>query len=102
MNRSWFTVLWVFWAAVLAADAWGAFDCSRAKTNVEKLLCSSEKLAAADERMAQAFRAAFYRSTDRPRLLEAQRSWQLVRRDTCLDVPCLLQAYKARIEELED
>ncbi|MFN0313913.1 MAG: hypothetical protein ACKVQA_02575 [Burkholderiales bacterium] len=77
-------------------------DCSRAKTNVEKLLCSSQRAAAADQDMALAFRTAFARTGDRSALLSDQKRWQESVRDQCLDVPCLLQVYRERTSELED
>ena len=64
-------------AAALAAPvpALAAIDCSRARTNSEKLLCSNSRLAAADQRMAFAFREAINRGIKPEVLMESQRTW---------------------------
>ena len=87
---------------ILANPVWAILDCSKAKSNVEKLLCSSQRAATADQEMALSFRAAFARTSDRAALLSDQKRWQESVRDQCPDVPCLLQVYRERANELED
>lgn len=93
---------WIAGLYMITAHAWAVMDCSRAKTNVEKMLCSSDRAAVADQQMAYAFRAAFARTADRERLLSEQKRWQESVRDQCHDVPCLLQVYRERTSDLED
>jgi uncharacterized protein len=88
-------------ALAAAASAHAATDCSRARTNVERLLCSSDRLAAADQLMAVAFRDAFNRTERRDELLADQDRWRRDVRDQCNDVPCLVRAYEDRTSELE-
>lgn len=76
-------------------------DCSRARSNIERLMCSSDEIAMLDDRVALAFREAAYRATDRRELLEQQHLWQVEVRDVCNDLPCLREAYRKRIEEIE-
>jgi uncharacterized protein len=78
-----------------------ATDCSRAKTNVERLLCSSDRLAVADQLLAIAFRGAFNRTDRREDLVADQERWRKTVRDACNDVPCLVRAYEDRTSELE-
>jgi uncharacterized protein len=78
-----------------------ATDCSRVKTNVDRLLCSSDRLARADQMMALAFRDAFNRTERRDELLADQDRWRTTVRDACNDVPCLMRAYEDRTSELE-
>jgi uncharacterized protein len=91
-------------AAALAAPlpALAAIDCSRARTNSEKLLCSNSRLAAADQRMAFAFREAINRGIKPEVLMESQRNWIRDARDVCNDVECMLRAYEDRTSELQD
>jgi uncharacterized protein len=92
----------IVFAAVLAGPpAWAAIDCSRAKTGVDRLLCSSDRLARADQIMALAFRDAFHRTDRRDALLADQERWRKQVRDACNDVPCLMRAYEDRTSELE-
>ena len=97
-------VLGLCLAATLAAaiPALAAVDCSRAKTNSEKLLCSNSRLAAADQRMALAFREAINRGIRPEVLMESQRTWIHEVRDVCNDVECMLRAYEERTFELQD
>ena len=89
-------------ALILACSpASAATDCSRAKTGVERLLCSSDRLARADQLMAMAFRDAFHRTERREDLLADQERWRKTVRDACNDVPCLMRAYEDRTSALE-
>jgi uncharacterized protein len=88
-------------ALVVPVSAPAAQDCSRAKTNVEKLLCSNPRLAEADERLAFAFRGAIRRGADPKALMEAQGVWIREARDVCNDVECMLKAYEERISDLD-
>lgn len=87
-------------AAPLSVPA--ALDCSRAKSNAEKMLCSNSRLALADERMAYAFRDAIRRGADPAALLQSQRQWTTEIRDACNEVECMLKAYENRTAELEN
>jgi uncharacterized protein len=88
-------------ALAVPASALAALDCSRAKTNTEKLLCSNPRLAEADERLAYAFRGAIRRGADPKVLMEAQGVWIREARDVCNDVECMLKAYEERIWDLD-
>ncbi len=88
-------------ALVVPVSAPAAQDCSRAKTNAEKMLCSNSRLAEADERLAFAFRGAIRRGADPKELMEAQSAWIHDARDVCNDVECMLKAYEERISDLD-
>lgn len=88
-------------ALAVPAPVLAAVDCSRAKSNVEKLLCSNSRLAEADERLALAFRGAIHRGADPQALMESQRVWVHDARDICNDVECMLKAYEERISDLD-
>jgi uncharacterized protein len=94
-------VLAITLALAVPAPVLAAVDCSRAKSNAEKLLCSNSRLAYADERMALAFRGAIHRGADPRMLMEAQRAWIRDARDVCNDVECMLNAYEERISDLD-
>lgn len=96
------TCLLALWVSAVATPCHAIMDCSRARTNVEKLLCSSDRASAADQQMALAFRGAFARTGNRTRLLDEQKQWQDSVRDRCVDVTCLLRVFRERISDLED
>jgi uncharacterized protein len=84
------------------AFAQAALDCSHAKTNSEKMLCSNSRLAEADDRLAAAYRGAMRRGADPKELMDAQRAWLRDSRDVCNDAECMLKAYEERISDLEN
>ncbi|MEQ1880380.1 MAG: lysozyme inhibitor LprI family protein [Burkholderiales bacterium] len=82
--------------------ALGAIDCSRARSNAEKMICSNSRIAVADELMARAFRDAIHRGSDPRAMMDRQRQWIKEVRDVCGDVECMLKAYELRIAELDN
>lgn len=75
-------------------------DCSKATSNADRLVCSNDRLAAAEEGMARAYRDALRRGVDRDRLRSSQREWNQEVRDRCNDAACLERAYAERMSEL--
>jgi uncharacterized protein len=86
---------------VQIGSAWAVIDCSKPKTKVDWMLCSNDKAAREEERMALAFREAMNRTDKREALQQEQRDWNVNVRDVCNDVACLLKAYRERATELE-
>jgi|KBSMisStaDraftv2_1062788.scaffolds.fasta_scaffold4523269_1 uncharacterized protein len=82
-------------------SAWAVIDCSKPKTKVDWMLCSNDKAAREEERMAFAFREAMNRTDKRDALQQEQRDWNVNVRDLCNDVACLVKAYRERATELE-
>ena len=96
MIRLLVSVLCLAWVSPVAAVT----DCSKTKSNVERLICSSDRASVAEQEMALAFRAAFYRAQDKDALIREQEQWRSQVRDACNDVSCLLEAYRQRTSEL--
>jgi len=82
-------------------SAWAVIDCSKPKTKVDWMLCSNDKAAREEERMAFAFREAMNRTDKRDALQQEQRDWNVNVRDLCNDVACLVKADRERATELE-
>lgn len=76
-----------------------SFDCSKAASKIEKLICSSSQTADADRRLTAVYRAAVSKSTDQAALKQQQRDW-LKERNACDDSACLLKVTAARIQAL--
>ncbi len=98
LNLLIFSFLAVFGANV----AFAAIDCSRAKSNVDKLICSSSSLGLAENQMALSYRQAMRRGVEPSQLWQTQLQWQQQVRDTCNDVPCLRKAFENRGAELDN
>ena len=75
-----------------------SFDCNKASTQVEKLICSTDDLSEADTRMANSYRAV---RAENPDALDQQRAWLRNTRNSCKSTVCLREAYSIRINELE-
>ncbi len=76
------------------------FDCGKARTAVEKLICQDGALSALDSKMSQTYQWAL-RDKTRAALVKAQqRKWLHDVRDRCRDIACLGAAYRQRIPML--
>jgi uncharacterized protein len=74
-----------------------AFDCAKASTRVEKLICSEEKLVQLDRELNRLYKEASKREPQGIR--DEQRQW-LKSRNSCVDAACVLAAYEDRVDEL--
>lgn len=81
-------------------DIVASFDCAKASSKVEKLICSDGNTANADSELADTYRAALSRSNDKPALKQAQRDWIAQVRNACGDTDCLTRVTEARVQAL--
>ncbi|QWV95286.1 hypothetical protein KP004_08975 [Geomonas oryzisoli] len=96
------THLFVFLLLITPWEALAAgFDCTKAGTKLEKLICKDLELSAADDRVSLLFKEALKKSTDRDMLLQTQREW-LKRRNAFIDREALLKIYNDRVIELQE
>ncbi|MGF6769477.1 uncharacterized protein P3T18_001947 [Paraburkholderia sp. GAS199] len=77
-----------------------SFDCSKASSKIEKLICSSPQTADADRRLASVYRTAASKSADQSALKQQQRDWLTKERNACGDTTCLVTVTEARIQVL--
>lgn len=90
--------MWCVSACVQAAS----FDCAKAATSAEKLICSSSRVSDLDEYLGRyyaAARAGLGRGG--ACLVPTQRNWLRQVRNVCKDVACLESAYLQRLAELD-
>lgn len=86
---------------LLGAAQAASFDCNKAQTQVEKLICASNKLSTLDESLDKAYRQALKRAATREQPIIGQRQWLRNERNVCQTDACLEAAYTRRIRELE-
>jgi len=77
-----------------------SFDCQKASSKIEKLICSSPDAADADRRLAAAYSAAKSKSADPSAVKADQVAWIKQQRNACGDAACLLETTEARIQAL--
>ncbi len=75
---------------------WAAsFDCTKAASSVERLICSTPALSALDEEVADLYSTQLALASSQPSLRDSQRAW-LRTRDACQDFECIRTSYEAR------
>jgi uncharacterized protein YecT (DUF1311 family) len=77
-----------------------SFDCAKAVSKIEKLICSSPETANADKRLTSTYSTARSHSDDPQRLKTEQMTWMKEKRNVCDDVKCLIGVTENRIQEL--
>lgn len=73
-----------------------SFDCSKAKSDVEKMICQDDELSKMDEKLSEVY-TSFYLLTKE--IKTDQRAW-IKQRNQCQDTNCIKEAYATRAEEL--
>lgn len=78
-----------------------SFDCSKAVTRVEALICGAKALSELDSQLAETYRAAGATSSEQAAAVKRQqREWLRNVRDKCDDETCLTNAYRQRLYQL--
>lgn len=77
-----------------------SYDCTKAKTTVEKTICLSPQLSRFDEVMASIYKTAIATDVDNTSLRQTQRDWQRLVRNQCSTEACLVSVYEHRIDQL--
>src|SRR5271169_5220376 len=89
-------------APLTSAQA-ASFDCSKAQTKIEKLICGDDELSKLDEDLGRAYQQALLRSgDDKPQEIKEQRFWIKIIHMSCKDTACLKELYQKRIHELAE
>ncbi len=75
-----------------------SFDCSKAASTVEQIVCKDSQLSQLDEKLAAAYQAKRLTTSDSNSVRE-QRQW-LTKRNRCSDQACVRTAYEERLAQL--
>lgn len=90
-------------ALVLSSSAFAAsFDCAKAGTPIEMLICQDEQLNKLDEALGKNYSYLLKSTSDdaeKKDIKDRQRSW-VTDRNKCADVSCLVGAYKDRLDDM--
>src|ERR1700730_3447299 len=78
-----------------------SFDCAKAVTKVEKMICGNARLSELDGNLGLLYKKVVEKSPAPEDVKERQRSWIQEWRNSCKDSSCLERAYTERISELE-
>jgi len=78
-----------------------SFDCTKASTKVEKMICANSELSILDEELNRAYFEAAQSLKNPDDLRGDQKIWLKYDRGGCKEVNCLLKKYNERIEYLQ-
>lgn len=93
------TLIVLFWQSASVSAA--SFDCQKAHSQVEQLICNDPALSAKDDMLNQSFQSAVKRSAAPQDVRRQQREWLNMVRNRCSSRSCLAQAYDSRISALD-
>lgn len=91
----WIVIGWL----VLASGQAASFDCAKAATKVEQMICGDAELSRLDEELAQAYKAALKDQSKAESIKQAQKQW-MKERNACADVACMKRVYETRLASL--
>jgi uncharacterized protein YecT (DUF1311 family) len=77
-----------------------SFDCKKAKTEIEKMICSDKEISKLDEEMDRAYKKALSLVSYKQQMKRQQQEWVKTLRNACEDEPCLQREYRDRIAAL--
>lgn len=102
-RRIWFiAVLPACFMLPLPAHA-ASFDCAKAATKVEHIICDNPKLSVLDDKLGKTYQDVMGKANDeqKQRLTTEQKHWLKYTRNVCAKEPCFKHAYWSRLAELE-
>lgn len=91
-------LLFLAWACASGAQA-ASFDCSKARSVQERMICGDARLSEMDDRLAAAYTSALQASYSPEQVRTEQRQWVALR-NRCSDPACLEEAYERRTAAL--
>lgn len=98
------TTLFTFCAScafLFSLSAQGAsFDCGKAKSKVEHIICDDAEISKLDENVAASYKALLNKSAEAREIRLSQKHW-IWMRDACPDVGCVKREYEFRLKILD-
>jgi len=88
------------YAVFIAPASAASFNCDKASTFAEEVICSDSRLTVMDEELARLYKAALASAANKAAISAEQKAW-LATRDHCKDSNCIMQAYADRIATLK-
>lgn len=93
-------VLYLFGVLIVSFPVQAAsFDCAKAGTKVEKMICDNPEISKLDEELNTAYKAALQDEKQAEAIRQAQKQW-MKERNGCDDAECVKRAYEARLHRL--
>lgn len=94
-----FTCVLLAYLALMTTVQAASFDCTKASTKIEKMICRDAELSKFDDDLALAYQHTLDQSDDKQKVIIEQRLWLKNIRNACKDESCLKQSYQSRISQ---
>ena len=96
-------IAWVVfaWFALVTSVQAASFDCAKASTKIERMICGDDNASRTDEGVELSYLRALERTDDRQKLVLEQREWLKKVRNACTNADCLYKAHLIRAEALD-
>lgn len=89
--------IFIYFFLLLNVSLFGvSFDCAKATTKVEKMICTNPVLSALDENLSKAFKEALKATDDKEQLKKEQFLW-MKDRNQCKSDECVKQKYQSKL-----
>lgn len=85
--------------ALMSTAHAASFNCAKASTNIEKMICGNAELSKLDEELNAAYKIVLQDEKRENTIKQAQKLW-IKERNSCLDIICLKGTYSARTAQL--
>lgn len=79
-----------------------SFDCQKASTRIENLICTDTELSILDEELSNAYREALAKGINKTSVQQWQKNWLFFTRDACADIACLKTVYASQVSQLRE
>lgn len=93
-------VIFFFYFSLSSISYGASFDCNKASSVIEKVICTDKTLGDLDDSLQQTYKKALENSQDTNTLKTGQLEWLKNVRNRCSDKDCLTQVYTSRLMEL--
>lgn len=76
-----------------------SFDCAKASTKVEKIICDNPEISQLDDELSASYKTALQDEKHAESIRQAQKQW-MRERNGCADADCVKRAYEMRLSSL--
>jgi len=99
-NELWFICGSVLYLVASNLSFAASFDCAKAGTSIEKMICSNESVSKLDDELSKAYKIGIERTPEKKIYQSSQNIWLKYNRNICASAECLIDAYKERLKYL--
>ncbi len=95
-----YLIIVLFLGLPLSVVKAASFDCAKASTKIEHMICDNKDISRLDSQVAKLYKKGLAKSSNERLYRLQQVAWLKQERNICKDIACLYQAYTSRIDIL--